>query len=144
MQAALGLFIYQTLDATDGKQARRTNSSSPLGELFDHGCDSMTQGFYLNILLNKFYLVFVTLNICYSMQIGSERYLVLLVAMSSVIIFYCAHWSTYCTGQLRFSRFDVTEAQFVVIGILLLTAIVGPEFWSITVYFYFYLYKKIN
>jgi hypothetical protein len=43
VQAALGLFIYQTLDATDGKQARRTNSSSPLGELFDHGCDSMTQ-----------------------------------------------------------------------------------------------------
>lgn len=31
LQAALGLFIYQTLDATDGKQARRTNTSSPLG-----------------------------------------------------------------------------------------------------------------
>jgi phosphatidylglycerophosphate synthase len=31
------LFWYQTLDAIDGKQARRTNSSSPLGELFDHG-----------------------------------------------------------------------------------------------------------
>ncbi|KAI6187769.1 hypothetical protein M3Y98_00280600 [Aphelenchoides besseyi] len=43
VQAAIGLFIYQTLDATDGKQARRTGSSSPLGELFDHGCDSMTQ-----------------------------------------------------------------------------------------------------
>ncbi|KAK5984810.1 hypothetical protein GCK32_002217, partial [Trichostrongylus colubriformis] len=43
-QAALGLFLYQTLDAIDGKQARRTGSSSPLGELFDHGCDSMTQG----------------------------------------------------------------------------------------------------
>jgi hypothetical protein len=26
-----------TFDAVDGKQARRTNSSSPLGELFDHG-----------------------------------------------------------------------------------------------------------
>jgi phosphatidylglycerophosphate synthase len=31
------LFWYQTLDAIDGKQARRTGSSSPLGELFDHG-----------------------------------------------------------------------------------------------------------
>lgn len=46
LQAALGLFVYQTLDATDGKQARRTGSSSPLGELFDHGCDSMAQGFF--------------------------------------------------------------------------------------------------
>ncbi|KAK6049741.1 hypothetical protein COOONC_12754 [Cooperia oncophora] len=41
--AALGLFVYQTLDATDGKQARRTGAASPLGELFDHGCDSISQ-----------------------------------------------------------------------------------------------------
>ncbi|GFO43614.1 choline/ethanolaminephosphotransferase 1 [Plakobranchus ocellatus] len=42
--SGLGLFIYQTLDAIDGKQARRTKSSSPLGELFDHGCDSISTG----------------------------------------------------------------------------------------------------
>lgn len=35
------LFLYQTFDAVDGKQARRTNSSSPLGEMFDHGCDAL-------------------------------------------------------------------------------------------------------
>lgn len=29
--------MHQTFDAVDGKQARRTSSSSPLGELFDHG-----------------------------------------------------------------------------------------------------------
>lgn len=34
---ALGVFLFQTLDAIDGKQARRTNSSSSLGQLFDHG-----------------------------------------------------------------------------------------------------------
>ncbi len=44
---AVGLFIYQSLDAIDGKQARRTNSSSPLGELFDHGCDSLSTGQFL-------------------------------------------------------------------------------------------------
>ncbi|KAH0505036.1 Ethanolaminephosphotransferase 1 [Microtus ochrogaster] len=33
-------FIAYTLDGVDGKQARRTNSSTPLGELFDHGLDS--------------------------------------------------------------------------------------------------------
>ena len=38
---ALVMFIYQTLDAIDGKQARRTGSSSPLGQLFDHGCDAI-------------------------------------------------------------------------------------------------------
>jgi len=39
---AVALFLYQTLDAIDGKQARRTDTQSPLGELFDHGCDSLS------------------------------------------------------------------------------------------------------
>ena len=46
---AIGLFVYQSLDAIDGKQARRTNTNTPLGELFDHGCDSLSTGeFSLN------------------------------------------------------------------------------------------------
>ncbi len=32
------------LDNSDGKQAVRTGSSSPLGEMLDHGCDSMIIG----------------------------------------------------------------------------------------------------
>lgn len=34
------MLIYQTLDNMDGKHARKTESSSPLGLLFDHGIDS--------------------------------------------------------------------------------------------------------
>lgn len=34
---SIGLFLYQTFDAVDGSQARRTKQSGPLGELFDHG-----------------------------------------------------------------------------------------------------------
>lgn len=44
---ALSLFIYQTLDAIDGKHARNTKRSSPLGMLMDHGCDSLTNSFAL-------------------------------------------------------------------------------------------------
>ncbi|VDO27000.1 unnamed protein product [Onchocerca flexuosa] len=121
-QAALGMFLYQTLDATDGKQARRTGTSSPLGELFDHGCDAMSQ-------------VLVTLNICYAMLLGQERYVVLFVTVSSVVLFYCAHWSTYCTGRLKFAKqvlilFDVTEAQITILIILLITSIFGTGFWT--------------
>src|SRR5689334_4055341 len=35
------LLAYQTLDGTDGKQARRTKSGSALGELMDHGIDAV-------------------------------------------------------------------------------------------------------
>ena len=41
------LYIY--LDAVDGKQARRLNASSPLGVLFDHGCDACTS-FFISII----------------------------------------------------------------------------------------------
>ncbi|KAG0371233.1 hypothetical protein BGZ54_008237 [Gamsiella multidivaricata] len=40
----VGLFVYQSLDAIDGKQARRTGTSGPLGELFDHALSN----FYLS------------------------------------------------------------------------------------------------
>jgi ethanolaminephosphotransferase len=35
------VFMFQTLDAIDGKHARNTQQSSPLGQLFDHGCDAV-------------------------------------------------------------------------------------------------------
>jgi len=38
---ALGVWLYSTMDNIDGKQARRTGTSSGLGELFDHGIDSL-------------------------------------------------------------------------------------------------------
>lgn len=41
---AVSYLVYRMLDEMDGKQARRTGNSSPLGLLFDHGCDSFTTG----------------------------------------------------------------------------------------------------
>lgn len=45
---AFGLWAYSSLDAIDGKQARRTGTSGPLGEFFDHGCDAV------NLVLTTF------------------------------------------------------------------------------------------
>lgn len=42
MSAAV--FFYMTMDAIDGKQARRTNTSSPLGDIMDHGTDVLVMG----------------------------------------------------------------------------------------------------
>lgn len=38
-------FMYRMFDELDGKQARKTGNSSPLGLLFDHGCDAFSIGF---------------------------------------------------------------------------------------------------
>ncbi|XP_018018413.1 cholinephosphotransferase 1-like isoform X4 [Hyalella azteca] len=113
----LGLFIYQSLDAIDGKQARRTNSQSPLGELFDHGCDSLST-------------LFVSVSVCCAVQLGKRPYWLFCQCMMAVTLFYCAHWQTYVSGKLRFGRVDVTEAQFGVMLILLISTLCGSSFWS--------------
>jgi ethanolaminephosphotransferase len=33
-------FLYRILDETDGKVARNSGNSSPLGMVLDHGCDA--------------------------------------------------------------------------------------------------------
>lgn len=117
---ALGLFIYQSLDAIDGKQARRTGTSSPLGELFDHGCDSLST-------------VFVSLGVACSVRLGTHPYWMFFQTMMAVTLFYCAHWQTYVSGTLRFGYIDVTEAQFGVIAMHLCSVIFGPAFWSLKI-----------
>ncbi|XP_048409093.2 choline/ethanolaminephosphotransferase 1-like isoform X1 [Stegostoma tigrinum] len=117
LACALGLFIYQSLDAIDGKQARRTNSSSPLGELFDHGCDSLST-------------VFVVLGICIAVQLGTNPDWMFFCCFAGVFMFYCAHWQTYVSGTLRFGIIDVTEVQIFIIILFLLAASGGTAFWE--------------
>ncbi|XP_011312612.1 choline/ethanolaminephosphotransferase 1 isoform X2 [Fopius arisanus] len=113
---ALGLFIYQSLDSIDGKQARRTGTSSPLGELFDHGCDSVST-------------VFVALSACIAVQLGYYPTWMFFQCFCAMTLFYCAHWQSYVSGSLKFGKIDVTEAQFTIMGIHLISAIFGPEVW---------------
>ena len=86
---AVGFFLYQSLDAIDGKQARRTNTSSPLGELFDHGCDA----------ISGFTVVMSALS-----AVGIQEFprLGLGFALLLMVLNYCYHWQTYVSGVLHF------------------------------------------
>ncbi|XP_075470228.1 choline/ethanolaminephosphotransferase 1 isoform X1 [Ascaphus truei] len=117
LSCAVGLFIYQSLDAIDGKQARRTNSSTPLGELFDHGCDSLST-------------VFVVLGTCIAVQLGTNPDWMFFCCFAGMFMFYCAHWQTYVSGTLRFGIIDVTEVQIFIITMHLLAVIGGPALWQ--------------
>jgi len=46
---AFAVFWYQTLDAIDGKQARRTDNCSCLGQLLDHNLDQFSHTFFASI-----------------------------------------------------------------------------------------------
>jgi len=116
---ALGLFIYQTLDAIDGKQARRTKTSSPLGELFDHGCDSVST-------------VFVSIASCCAVRLGLYPGWMLFQCLCASTLFYCAHWQTYVSGTLTFGTIDVTEGQIVVMAVMLLSSF--ESFFSLDIW----------
>ncbi|PIO25216.1 hypothetical protein AB205_0033300, partial [Aquarana catesbeiana] len=117
---AFGLFVYQSLDAIDGKQARRTNSSSPLGELFDHGCDSIS-------------IVFVAVGTIAAGRLGTMPSWMFFCCFISMFMFFCAQWQTYVSGTLRFGVIDVTELQLSVTTLFLLSAFFGTRFWDIEI-----------
>merc|ERR1719336_3507136 len=122
----LGLFIYQTLDAIDGKQARRTKTSSPLGELFDHGCDSLST-------------VFVSIASCCAVRLGLYPGWMLFQCLCASTLFYCAHWQTYVSGTLTFGTIDVTEGQIVVMAVMMLSSFesfFNLDIWSSSLYFF--------
>ncbi|PIK48732.1 putative cholinephosphotransferase 1 [Apostichopus japonicus] len=116
--AAFTLLVYQSLDAIDGKQARRTNSASPLGELFDHGCDSC-----LSVSL-------VSLSVVVSLQLGDMPGYLFVFCFCSFFMFYAAHWQTYVSGTLKFGVIDVTEGQLLYCFVMLISGAVGPQIWS--------------
>lgn len=83
---AIGLFLYQTFDAVDGTQARRTHQSGPLGELFDHSVDA------INTVLEV--LLFAA-----AVNLG-QGWNTVLTLFGSTLTFYIQTWDEYYTKTL--------------------------------------------
>jgi len=112
------LFWYMTMDSIDGKQARRTSSSSPLGELFDHGCDALTT-----------MMQSVTLTIACQLG-GTFKGFITILFINCV--FFFAIWEQYYTGILRFSALTgPTEALLTAMLFHLIPAVFGYQVWHI-------------
>ncbi|KAF3789608.1 Choline/ethanolaminephosphotransferase 1 [Nymphaea thermarum] len=109
-----GVCFIQTFDAVDGKQARRTNSSSPLGELFDHGCDALTCAFEA--------LAFGSTAMC-----GKDTFWFWVIA---AVPFYCATWEHFFTNTLILPEINgPTEGLMLIYMAHFFTAAVGAEWW---------------
>lgn len=70
------IFAYQAFDSMDGKQARRLGASSPLGQLFDHGCD-------------MFVLLFVCTSLSSALGLGLGYDFILLYLSFLTVYFVC-------------------------------------------------------
>ncbi|KAH0753645.1 hypothetical protein KY290_023915 [Solanum tuberosum] len=108
-------YFNQTFDAVDGKQARRTNSSSPLGELFDHGCDALACAFEA--------LAFGSSAMC-----GRDAFWFWVI---SAVPFYFATWESYFTNTLVLPVVNgPTEGLMLIYLSHFFTALVGSEWWA--------------
>ncbi|KAH0477218.1 MAG: uncharacterized protein KVP18_000854 [Porospora cf. gigantea A] len=119
---ALFVFLYQTLDALDGKQARRMKCSSPLGTLFDHGCDIVT------VTL----LSVAGLGIC---QQGLTGRSFMAVAVNTHLLQFLFLWYEFYFNVFMsnpgFTVTGVTEAQFSIILCALLAAFTRTDVFSL-------------
>jgi len=114
---AIGLWMYQSLDAIDGKQARRTGTSGPLGEMFDHGCDA------INTTLE-------TLLTAAAMNLGQSWWCVV-IQIGTIGNFYLSTWEEYHTGTLFLSAFSgPIEGILIIIVLYIITGFKGPTFWD--------------
>ena len=112
---AIMLFLAQTLDAIDGKHARNTKRSSPLGQLMDHGCDSMDNFLYC-IVIAQIYLFGDSVN-------------TIVLQILIQLPFYTYTLEEHFTGKLRtqINNVGVTEYQFFVIGFMILAYTFGDR-----------------
>jgi phosphatidylglycerophosphate synthase len=114
---SIGLFIYQSMDAIDGKQARRTGMAGPLGEMFDHGCDAIN----------------VTLEVILAQAaFGYSRSWWTVASQAAAISnFYLSTWEEYHTGSLYLSAFSgPVEGILMICVMFAITAVKGPAFWT--------------
>jgi phosphatidylglycerophosphate synthase len=121
--------FYMMMDAIDGKQARKTGSSSPLGQLFDHGCDCVLSGVVAILQAN-------------SLGLGYSDALLLMSSMQ--IAFFSGMWEEKYVGVCRTTVWGLvgtTEYMLVFIGSQFFAGIyptirASPDFQKYMVFFF--------
>jgi ethanolaminephosphotransferase len=109
--------MYQTFDNVDGKQARRTGTSSGLGELFDHGIDS------LNCTL-------ASLLETAAMGLGTSKSGVF-TALCPCLAMFFSTWETYHTHTLYLGYINgPTEGLLLACAVMVLSGYYGPAIWT--------------
>jgi ethanolaminephosphotransferase len=117
---AVSLFAYQTLDNMDGKQARKTGSCSPVGLLFDHGCDAINS-------------IFGSANwiIAMGLSLEEDTLGIMVLIMIPFSLFYIATWEEYYVGELILPIFNgPSEGLLMGVCFHLTTFLKGTTYWK--------------
>mmetsp|Transcript_30711 Transcript_30711/g.45784 ORF Transcript_30711/g.45784 Transcript_30711/m.45784 type:complete len:468 (-) Transcript_30711:608-2011(-) len=115
----IAMLVYQTLDNMDGKQARRTGSSSPLGLLFDHGCDAAN-----SIIGSANWIA------AWGYTPSTDFLQCWVMIFFPMGIFYISTWEEFFTGSLILPIVNgPSEGLLFGASLSLITFLVGVEIW---------------
>ncbi|OIR58020.1 MAG: CDP-alcohol phosphatidyltransferase class-I family protein [Amphiamblys sp. WSBS2006] len=110
------VWLYLTLDAIDGKHARRTGKASPLGHFVDHAADA----------INSLPLTMIWAQ---TMQMTRAQTVVLLAVIYSG--FLTTTWEEYHTQCLSFGRVSgPTEGILLLSLCMVASAVFSPRVWA--------------
>eukprot|EP00574_Skeletonema_japonicum_P011670 CAMPEP_0201723774 /NCGR_PEP_ID=MMETSP0593-20130828/7689_1 /ASSEMBLY_ACC=CAM_ASM_000672 /TAXON_ID=267983 /ORGANISM="Skeletonema japonicum, Strain CCMP2506" /LENGTH=472 /DNA_ID=CAMNT_0048214907 /DNA_START=100 /DNA_END=1518 /DNA_ORIENTATION=- len=142
------MLIYQTLDNMDGKQARKTGSSSPLGLLFDHGCDALNSIFGSANWIAAMGLLPGSVNVLLGEEVGGANVqhrsylsellggdvmIATFIIFSPMLAFYISTWEQYFTGKLVLPPFNgPSEGLLMGASLSFISYFYGPMFWQQT------------
>ena len=109
--------FYMWMDNCDGKQARRTGNSSPLGMIFDHQCDVIVS------VINSFVIQRMMLT-------GNTRNSLHCLFVTSCPFYYVL-LEQYYTGEMNFPPINgVDEGTLLYVTLCMFTAYYGSEeYW---------------
>ena len=90
------VWLYQTLDGSDGKQARATKSGSALGEVMDHGVDALAT-------------VLITVSSMDMAAFGASSWCTWTPVLTSCAGFYLSNMVLIHKGRQDFQEVDIQE-----------------------------------
>ncbi|KAH9385447.1 ethanolaminephosphotransferase [Nematocida major] len=111
--SAAVIWFYSTMDCIDGMQARKTGAKSPLGQLFDHGVDSVVCTFIVY---------------CLASALGiKNKKTVLAMLVCSQTVFYWVTTKEYYTKLFYLGFIGPTECIAMVCILLIVISAAGKD-----------------
>jgi len=104
-------------DNMDGKQARKTGSSSPLGMLYDHGLDS----------INGWLMGF---NLASCLRIGNGTFCYTILILAPMLGFFFTIWEEYKLDMLNFGYVNPVDEGLSMLNLMMIfSGLVGCDWW---------------
>jgi len=121
----LSVFIYQTLDNVDGKQARKLHNSTPLGMIMDHGCDALG-------------LLFLSVGLCRVLCYDNFEMVLTIFTIGVSFSFYISAWCQYYSdGLMILGKFNAVDDGIPVVWMCaIVTSVLGQKMWLTPVHLF--------